>query len=1283
MYIPISKLGYPMNFISINMTSASHYAKKNGFALISALMIMMLLMLVAMAMFSLSSTTVRSTSSGTGLSEARANARMALMLAIGELQKCMGPDQRVSANAEILSDPASPTSTVDHPHWTGVWNSWQAGSAGVSSTPDSRSEHNTIEGAPNNGMQPTYTENRNDHFHSWLVSLNPGEAGLISSPKDLNLSADQTPDKDSGAVLLVGKGSLGLDNKEMDYVSARLLNLPTGRYGWWIGDESQKARIMDDTYQTSNPATTLAERIFRHSAPGSMGTTTITGLEALDATQQMQLDAVVSRKSLDLLDGVTGRPAQNFHHTTTLSFSVLSDVREGGLKRDLTTLLERPLKRDDMYTGFTANLKPDADDFVLYKFLTKDRWANPGQHEEMVPIHDLAAYYQLYNGNRSTKESIFTLKPRGAVYSSNQISNGFQIKSPDYGTSKNDPAAFLRNYASLYSNPIPIRVQFQLSYSAKPIVPKPTGPDADTHQLELGITPSLTFWNPTNLPLVLNFDSNPDLYAYMMRVMTTPLTIRCIKNKNTGNPVQGSRLDLRGIARASTGIGGGKSEIFSMYISGKKPVVFEPGETKVFSFPREAKDNYGKTDRFVERHEAQPGWDASVFLSNNNIANAVKLNFKDTDEITVDVKTDGNPFNGAAFQIFMIQASRQTRAASSAWDYRHYTIKSRFGDARNAGHQTFNRELMSQGFPGQAKFFTTTAKKGRDIIAASEDPGGKQGAAFLYVSLMAGSESHESNNVGVFAGRKFASRPFLHSSAITPQFIDGDTKASFYYHGWNWWVDEVNSAFEAPVQISPTNQGFYGGGYGDGSGSTHVVQQEIPVVPPISIASLSHAHLGGYSLAYKSPSNGYEGVVNPQKDANQSYQLLSATGTGGLFPHVLQAIGNSYAHPYIPADKAFTTTSRTYTMGNTKSTTIADHSYLANKAIWDDFFFSSISPEPAGLDVFGNSASTTAKERADKFFFSSELPLPNRRMQPYTKNLDQDELDTLFTEATKFTDGLADKIAAHLIVKGGFNVNTTSVEAWKVFFSSLKGKEVSYLDKSSAVSSGVSLDKEKAVGTPVSAFTLPNGKPEIGSTDDPSDSQQWFGWRDLSDKEIEELATAMVKQVKLRGPFLSLSEFVNRRLQQSNEEFSVKGALQAALDDVDVSINEGFRNDKRSFSGEDTTGMNAEFGLALEGPVAYGSAAYIDQADVLRNFAAQLTPRGDTFVVRAYGDSLASNGNVIARAWCEAVVQRVPEYIDSSDLEHVKQADLTSASNRMFGRKLHIVSFRWLNPDEV
>ena len=71
-------------------------------------------------------------------------------------------------------------------------------------------------------------------------------------------------------------------------------------------------------------------------------------------------------------------------------------------------------------------------------------------------------------------------------------------------------------------------------------------------------------------------------------------------------------------------------------------------------------------------------------------------------------------------------------------------------------------------------------------------------------------------------------------------------------------------------------------------------------------------------------------------------------------------------------------------------------------------------------------------------------------------------------------------------------------------------------------------------------------------------------------------------------------------------------------------------------------------------------------------------------MIRTYGDSVDGNGKVQARAWCEAVVQRVPDYLDAdADDPHVKQVELDSKTNRNLGPKLKIVSFRFLNESEV
>ena len=62
---------------------------------------------------------------------------------------------------------------------------------------------------------------------------------------------------------------------------------------------------------------------------------------------------------------------------------------------------------------------------------------------------------------------------------------------------------------------------------------------------------------------------------------------------------------------------------------------------------------------------------------------------------------------------------------------------------------------------------------------------------------------------------------------------------------------------------------------------------------------------------------------------------------------------------------------------------------------------------------------------------------------------------------------------------------------------------------------------------------------------------------------------------------------------------------------------------------------------------------------------------------------LDKNGNVLARAWCEAEVQRIPAYLDASDDAHLDQDSLTSPSNQKYGRRFVITQFRWLSSNQI
>ena len=68
-------------------------------------------------------------------------------------------------------------------------------------------------------------------------------------------------------------------------------------------------------------------------------------------------------------------------------------------------------------------------------------------------------------------------------------------------------------------------------------------------------------------------------------------------------------------------------------------------------------------------------------------------------------------------------------------------------------------------------------------------------------------------------------------------------------------------------------------------------------------------------------------------------------------------------------------------------------------------------------------------------------------------------------------------------------------------------------------------------------------------------------------------------------------------------------------------------------------------------PAQAGSHSHLLQMQVLNAIGPSLTVRGDTFVVRAYGESLNATGEVAGKAWVELTVQRMPELLIPDDRE--------------------------------
>jgi hypothetical protein len=127
-------------------------------------------------------------------------------------------------------------------------------------------------------------------------------------------------------------------------------------------------------------------------------------------------------------------------------------------------------------------------------------------------------------------------------------------------------------------------------------------------------------------------------------------------------------------------------------------------------------------------------------------------------------------------------------------------------------------------------------------------------------------------------------------------------------------------------------------------------------------------------------------------------------------------------------------------------------------------------------------------------------------------------------------------------------------------------------------------------------------------------------------------------------------------------------------------LNRAMKSGNRSVSPADFSGLPGASVASAGGGLSRstGIPGTIMQADVLAPFANEMTARGDTFRIRAYGAALDANQRVTAEAWCEVVVQRIASYVDSADAAELPFASLTRPINRLFGRRFQILSFQWL-----
>ncbi len=293
---------------------------------------------------------------------------------------------------------------------------------------------------------------------------------------------------------------------------------------------------------------------------------------------------------------------------------------------------------------------------------------------------------------------------------------------------------------------------------------------------------------------------------------------------------------------------------------------------------------------------------------------------------------------------------------------------------------------------------------------------------------------------------------------------------------------------------------------------------EIPNSPMLSIFQFRHANLNNYSHG---PSyalgNSY---ASPQVARYKTWGKMKGFSMQPKFPGMnipenisiaqeLQNAGLGY-NPFIwlpHREISYDDPIREKFVNHDHQNVTLDHSFYLNYGLLDGYFVS-------GLGIGQAQGGSAEWEEANPDFFDPGirfLPFRNPRLIPYFR-----EVDWKNTKYAEKSPDLASAgtdleyryqtLSSDLLVDGAFNVNSTSVDAWASQLSSLRGQDIE----------GATIASNE---TPIPRFLASEAE------------DSWNKTRKLSDEEINLLAHKIVEQVKLRGPFLSYADFVNRRIQ--------------------------------------------------------------------------------------------------------------------------------------------------------
>ena len=1150
----------------------SRGSQHRGFALVVTLSLMILITVVAVGLLSLSIVSLRTSSQGIAQSEARANARLALMLAIGELQRQTGPDTRVTARADVLVE--------NNPPILGTWKSWEG------------TDHETSGAFAGRPVSPgDYIAKKKARFGSWLVSGNSTTLSGVNAT---------VPDTSPGAtkITLVGSGSVGKDaSREKLQVhllpSKITVSSKRGAFAWWVGGENQKAHIPKPYKPTNTSVAGWSVLSKSHTVadtkPFRMDALLANATPTAKAISLRQTDLIVPKQ------GDLPSSSEFFHDLSTSSVGLLTNTATGGWRKDFSLLTENwasVSKTDQPFFRVT----PGND----ISFNIPKRGTNHRPDKSL--LYPWSAYLptntsQIVAFEQGAVSSWENLKDWATLYKS-MAANGTKIAN--YST-QIDPRTAAGDFDYLHKVriiPIMARVQWVFSYWARPSPPTTPPAPSNTFQPCLLVTPVITLWNP-----------------YNVEIKSTPLTftfLSCLPNafRYTVNGVQNTRYYSIAKSENHTGLTSASARV--IYQLGES-YTFKPGESLLFS-PNARGTISGNQ---AETLSLKPGYkkDGGHFYPIKNSAGVPYTGLVGSARIGADAKFNSTFADGATIGV---------------------GVQFDIGPSEGLRHLIYRAYYTPEN--ADAIYPPITGLAGTTMTEASASP---QPFLTTIFGARTASKTH------------LATKGLVQTSPLTIGTAMDGVGGGFRYPGtrhpvnspFDYSFAEIGAAGDSNAPNTDTaNRGFIVTGFQSGDGLSRCILAELPTKPIQSLAELQNWNIRG------------ENTVPP---------------------YAFNIIGNSDATPLIPANAVYNSSNSSEANRDLQH----DDFYCANHILFDDWFVSSIAPKSANL---GSPSGSENLKKTFTDFVSGIDPLPNRAYH----SLRQDSAtaqttggsDKLFTDHANKADSWK-SIASRIEVEGMFNVNSTSVTAWRALLGHARDSKTPY-----ATGTGNTLSGEEDYAFSRFAVAGDTEAKSIGSSGGFSTSAEFAGYRKFDGPVLDRFAEEIVKQIRTRGPFLSLAEFVNRQL--SSGDLALAGTIQAALNALakDSSINpyaviEG--RSKLAVADPIPAGTAGyRFPAAALGYNAYGLPGWTRQADVLRPIAPILSARDDTFTIRAYGDARDANDKIIARAICEATVRRTRDYVNTADAADITTLP-TSAINNIFGRRYQLISFRWLTNPEI